>query len=167
MTGAGPLSTAPRLVQICGHKEPKGSAAPIGIFGVRSIEVLQMDKRLVTPLACSGFLANSCIEFAANLAHGTRLLVCEGIEPQVELCGGERLLSGSDDFTLFLWRPLAAGPNLNKGFTAVGILHTNARNRRNLTCEVSKTPVCRMTGHQKIVCQVSIASERGLMLYVG
>ena len=24
------------------------------------------------------------------------------------LCGGERLLSGSDDFTLFLWRPLAS-----------------------------------------------------------
>jgi len=26
----------------------------------------------------------------------------------IELCGGERLLSGSDDFTLFLWRPLVA-----------------------------------------------------------
>eukprot|EP00439_Symbiodinium_sp_Y106_P023218 s1628_g2.t2 len=48
----------------------------------------------------------------------------------VELCGGERLLSGSDDFTLFLWRPL-----------------------------VSKTPVCRMTGHQKIVNQVAFSPD--------
>ncbi|CAE7549592.1 NLE1 [Symbiodinium pilosum] len=48
----------------------------------------------------------------------------------VELCGGERLLSGSDDFTLFLWRPT-----------------------------VSKTPVCRMTGHQKIVNQVAFSPD--------
>eukprot|EP00438_Fugacium_kawagutii_P015011 Skav227509 [mRNA] locus=scaffold282:276428:281225:+ [translate_table: standard] len=30
-------------------------------------------------------------------------------EMGAQLCGGERLLSGSDDFTLFLWRPLAPG----------------------------------------------------------
>lgn len=48
----------------------------------------------------------------------------------LELCGGERLLSGSDDFTLFLWRPLT-----------------------------SKSPVCRMTGHQKIVNQVAFSPD--------
>eukprot|EP00933_Yihiella_yeosuensis_P040638 TRINITY_DN3497_c0_g1_i3.p1 TRINITY_DN3497_c0_g1~~TRINITY_DN3497_c0_g1_i3.p1 ORF type:complete len:510 (+),score=101.25 TRINITY_DN3497_c0_g1_i3:55-1584(+) len=48
----------------------------------------------------------------------------------IELCGGERLLSGSDDFTLILWRPL-----------------------------VSKTPVCRMTGHQKVVNQVAFSPD--------
>lgn len=48
----------------------------------------------------------------------------------VELCGGERLLSGSDDFTLFLWRPLE-----------------------------KKGPVCRMTGHQKIVNQVAFSPD--------
>lgn len=48
----------------------------------------------------------------------------------LEHCGGERLLSGSDDFTLFLWRPLA-----------------------------SKSPVCRMTGHQKIVNQVAFSPD--------
>jgi len=46
------------------------------------------------------------------------------------LCGGERLLSGSDDFTLFLWRPLE-----------------------------SKVPICRMTGHQKIVNQVAFSPD--------
>mmetsp|Transcript_24754 Transcript_24754/g.44080 ORF Transcript_24754/g.44080 Transcript_24754/m.44080 type:complete len:514 (+) Transcript_24754:45-1586(+) len=48
----------------------------------------------------------------------------------LELCGGERLLSGSDDFTLFLWRPLA-----------------------------SKTPITRMTGHQKVVNQVAFSPD--------
>ncbi|CAK9092151.1 Notchless protein homolog 1 [Durusdinium trenchii] len=48
----------------------------------------------------------------------------------IQLCGGERLLSGSDDFTLFLWRPV-----------------------------VSKTAVCRMTGHQKIVNQVAFSPD--------
>lgn len=46
------------------------------------------------------------------------------------MCGGERLLSGSDDFTLFLWRPL----------------------------EASK-PICRMTGHQKVVNQVAFSPD--------
>jgi len=46
------------------------------------------------------------------------------------LCGGERLLSGSDDFTLFLWKPLE-----------------------------KKTPVCRMTGHQKVVNQVAFSPD--------
>ena len=48
----------------------------------------------------------------------------------MQLAGGERLLSGSDDFTLFLWRPL-----------------------------VSKAPSCRMTGHQKIVNQVAFSPD--------
>jgi len=45
-------------------------------------------------------------------------------------CGGERLLSGSDDFTLFLWKPLE-----------------------------KKTPICRMTGHQKVVNQVAFSPD--------
>mmetsp|Transcript_71499 Transcript_71499/g.232355 ORF Transcript_71499/g.232355 Transcript_71499/m.232355 type:complete len:518 (-) Transcript_71499:123-1676(-) len=48
----------------------------------------------------------------------------------VSLCGGERLLSGSDDFTLFLWKPLE-----------------------------KKTPITRMTGHQKIVNQVAFSPD--------
>jgi len=48
----------------------------------------------------------------------------------VTLAGGERLLSGSDDFTLFLWRPLE-----------------------------KKTPICRMTGHQKVVNQVAFSPD--------
>jgi len=48
----------------------------------------------------------------------------------LELCGGERLLSGSDDFTLFLWRP-----------------HENTK------------PLSRMTGHQKIVNQVAFSPD--------
>lgn len=48
----------------------------------------------------------------------------------LDLCGGERLLSGSDDFTLFLWRPLE-----------------------------KKGPVCRMTGHQKLVNQVAFSPD--------
>eukprot|EP00927_Polykrikos_kofoidii_P073918 TRINITY_DN69933_c0_g1_i1.p1 TRINITY_DN69933_c0_g1~~TRINITY_DN69933_c0_g1_i1.p1 ORF type:complete len:508 (+),score=48.72 TRINITY_DN69933_c0_g1_i1:113-1636(+) len=48
----------------------------------------------------------------------------------IKACGGERLLSGSDDFTLFLWRPLE-----------------------------SKAPLCRMTGHQKIVSQVAFSPD--------
>lgn len=46
------------------------------------------------------------------------------------LAGGERLLSGSDDFTLFLWRPLE-----------------------------KRTPICRMTGHQKVVNQVAFSPD--------
>lgn len=46
------------------------------------------------------------------------------------LCGEERLLSGSDDFTLFLWRPLT-----------------------------SKAPLARMTGHQKVVNQVAFSPD--------
>lgn len=49
---------------------------------------------------------------------------------QIRLVGEERLLSGSDDFTLFLWRPLK-----------------------------SKTPIIRMTGHQKIVNHVSFSPD--------
>merc|ERR1719265_780324 len=48
----------------------------------------------------------------------------------LELCGGERLLSGSDDFTLFLWRP-----------------HEKTK------------PLSRMTGHQKIVNQVAFSPD--------
>jgi len=46
------------------------------------------------------------------------------------LCGGERLLSGSDDFTLILWRPL-----------------------------VSRAPIARMTGHQKVVNHVAFSPD--------
>jgi len=44
--------------------------------------------------------------------------------------GGERLLSGSDDFTLFLWKPLE-----------------------------KKQPITRMSGHQKIVNQVAFSPD--------
>merc|ERR1712096_529135 len=49
---------------------------------------------------------------------------------QIRVCGGERLLSGSDDFTLFLWRP-GEGP----------------------------TPLKRMTGHQKVVNHVCFSPD--------
>lgn len=49
---------------------------------------------------------------------------------QIALCGEERLLSGSDDFTLYLWRPL-----------------------------VSKAPIVRMTGHQKVVNHVGFSPD--------
>jgi len=48
----------------------------------------------------------------------------------LKVCGEERLLSGSDDFTLFLWRPAT-----------------------------SNKPVCRMTGHQKIVNHVAFSPD--------
>jgi ribosome assembly protein 4 len=48
----------------------------------------------------------------------------------VAVCGGERLLSGSDDFTLILWKPLE-----------------------------SKSPVSRMTGHQKVVNHVAFSPD--------
>lgn len=49
---------------------------------------------------------------------------------QIKVCGGERLLSGSDDFTLFLWRP----------------------------GEYQK-PLARMTGHQKVVNHVCFSPD--------
>ena len=49
----------------------------------------------------------------------------------VEKNGGERLLSGSDDFTLFLWKPLESG----------------------------KKPITRMTGHQKVVNHVCFSPD--------
>jgi len=48
----------------------------------------------------------------------------------VKACGGERLLSGSDDFTMFLWQP-----------------------------GESRKPICRMTGHQKVVNHVSFSPD--------
>lgn len=49
---------------------------------------------------------------------------------QIQVCGGERLLSGSDDFTLFLWKP----------------------------SEDAK-PIQRMTGHQKVVNHVAFSPD--------
>eukprot|EP00746_Dinoflagellata_sp_MGD_P000763 gnl/MRDRNA2_/MRDRNA2_101385_c0_seq1.p1 gnl/MRDRNA2_/MRDRNA2_101385_c0~~gnl/MRDRNA2_/MRDRNA2_101385_c0_seq1.p1 ORF type:complete len:513 (-),score=97.86 gnl/MRDRNA2_/MRDRNA2_101385_c0_seq1:66-1604(-) len=49
---------------------------------------------------------------------------------QLKVCGEERLLSGSDDFTLFLWHPA-----------------------------VSRQPICRMTGHQKVVNNVCFSPD--------
>jgi len=51
-------------------------------------------------------------------------------EEHLTVCGEERLLSGSDDFTMFLWRPL-----------------------------VSKTAIVRMTGHSKVVSQVAFSPD--------
>jgi ribosome assembly protein 4 len=48
----------------------------------------------------------------------------------LKICGEERMLSGSDDFTLFLWKPSS-----------------------------SSKPICRMTGHQKIVNQVAFSPD--------
>lgn len=48
--------------------------------------------------------------------------------------GGERLVSGSDDFTLFLWQPT-----------------------------VDKKPIARMTGHQQLVNQVSFSPDGRLV----
>jgi len=54
----------------------------------------------------------------------------ERYESTMKICGGERLLSASDDFTLFLWRPME-----------------------------SKPEVCRMTGHQKVVNHVCFSPD--------
>uniref|UniRef100_A0A7S1F3U1 NLE domain-containing protein n=1 Tax=Noctiluca scintillans TaxID=2966 RepID=A0A7S1F3U1_NOCSC len=51
-------------------------------------------------------------------------------EEHVKICGEERLLSGSDDLSLYLWKPL-----------------------------LSKTPICRMSGHQKIVNHVKFSPD--------
>lgn len=59
-----------------------------------------------------------------------RVAARERYEETMKLCGGERLLSGSDDFTLFLWKPL-----------------------------LSKSPICRMTGHQKVVNHVAFSPD--------
>eukprot|EP00386_Alphamonas_edax_P002187 GDKI01006568.1.p1 GENE.GDKI01006568.1~~GDKI01006568.1.p1 ORF type:complete len:528 (-),score=150.94 GDKI01006568.1:162-1700(-) len=48
----------------------------------------------------------------------------------VATCGGERLLSGSDDFTMFLWNP-----------------------------NENRKPITRMTGHQKIVNHVCFSPD--------
>lgn len=48
----------------------------------------------------------------------------------LEKAGGERLLSGSDDFTIFLWKP-----------------------------SESKRPITRMTGHQKVVNHVNFSPD--------
>jgi len=53
---------------------------------------------------------------------GRKQRALERYQARVQMCGGERLLSGSDDFTLFLWNPL-----------------------------VQRKPVARMTGHQQVV----------------
>lgn len=47
---------------------------------------------------------------------------------------GERLVSGSDDFTLFLWNP-----------------------------ETDKKPVCRMTGHQQLINDVKFSPDGRLI----
>jgi ribosome assembly protein 4 len=49
---------------------------------------------------------------------------------QLKVIGDERLLSGSDDFTLFLWKPLS-----------------------------SSKPIARMTGHQKVVNHVMFSPD--------
>jgi ribosome assembly protein 4 len=59
-----------------------------------------------------------------------RVAAKERYDETMKLCGGERLLSGSDDFSLFLWRPLE-----------------------------SKAPITRMTGHQKVVNQVAFSPD--------
>eukprot|EP00971_Amphidinium_carterae_P030485 599664-Amphidinium_carterae.1 len=51
-------------------------------------------------------------------------------QDQLQLCGEERLLSGSDDLSMFLWRPL-----------------------------VSSKPIVRLTGHQKVVNHVSFSPD--------
>lgn len=53
-------------------------------------------------------------------AEGRQARALERYKKRIETVGGEKLLSGSDDFTLFLWSPL-----------------------------VSRKPVARMTGHQQ------------------
>ncbi|PIO74328.1 WD domain, G-beta repeat protein [Teladorsagia circumcincta] len=51
-------------------------------------------------------------------------------EEAIKVCGGERLVSGSDDFTMFLWNP-----------------------------SESKSAVARLTGHQQLVNQVMFSPD--------
>ncbi|PIO57630.1 WD domain, G-beta repeat protein, partial [Teladorsagia circumcincta] len=51
-------------------------------------------------------------------------------EDAIKVCGGERLVSGSDDFTMFLWNP-----------------------------SESKSAVARLTGHQQLVNQVMFSPD--------
>jgi len=59
-----------------------------------------------------------------------RIAAKKRYDDTLEVAGGERLLSGSDDFTLILWRPLE-----------------------------SNKPLSRMTGHQKVVNQVAFSPD--------
>eukprot|EP00427_Karlodinium_veneficum_P026720 CAMPEP_0169218590 /NCGR_PEP_ID=MMETSP1016-20121227/19518_1 /TAXON_ID=342587 /ORGANISM="Karlodinium micrum, Strain CCMP2283" /LENGTH=511 /DNA_ID=CAMNT_0009296585 /DNA_START=48 /DNA_END=1583 /DNA_ORIENTATION=- len=59
-----------------------------------------------------------------------RRVAKERYAEHLKVCGEERMLSGSDDFTLFLWKPAS-----------------------------SKAPICRMTGHQKIVNHVAFSPD--------
>ncbi|VDM64779.1 unnamed protein product [Angiostrongylus costaricensis] len=54
----------------------------------------------------------------------------------LKVCGGERLVSGSDDFTMFLWNP-----------------------------SMSKSAIARLTGHQQLVNQVSYVLTRYTEIY--
>jgi len=59
-----------------------------------------------------------------------RLRALSLYEACVKLCGSERLLSGSDDFTMILWDP-----------------------------QNSRKPLCRLTGHQKVVNHVCFSPD--------
>lgn len=63
---------------------------------------------------------------------------CERYKAGIAAMGGERLVSGSDDFTLILWNP-----------------------------SESKHPVARMTGHQQVVNHISFSPDGRLVASAG
>ncbi|KIH60415.1 WD domain, G-beta repeat protein [Ancylostoma duodenale] len=65
-----------------------------------------------------------------NLANGCQKVAQRRYEEALKVCGGERLVSGSDDFTMFLWNP-----------------------------SESKNAVARLTGHQQLVNQVMFSPD--------
>jgi len=75
--------------------------------------------------------ANKC-KLSSNSADELRHKVLQRYK-EVRL-QGERLVSGSDDFTLFLWNP-----------------------------ETDKKPICRMTGHQQLINDVKFSPDSRLI----
>ena len=62
------------------------------------------------------------------------MFICELLLPLVQGSDSERLVSGSDDFTMFLWHP-----------------------------ESDKKPVARLTGHQQLINEVQFSPDTRLI----
>lgn len=75
-------------------------------------------------------------ESKSKLTAESNEALCEKVQQRYQAVRmqGERLVSGSDDFTLFLWNP-----------------------------EVDRKPTCRMTGHQQLINAVKFSPDGRLI----
>lgn len=75
-------------------------------------------------------------ESKSKLTAESNEALCEKVQQRYQAVRmqGERLVSGSDDFTLFLWNP-----------------------------EVDRKPTCRMTGHQQLINDVKFSPDGRLI----